>query len=50
MTFRAVETLKNVPMIAAEDTRHSRKLLSHYEISTPLIAILSIIDLPGFQK
>ena len=38
MTYRAVETLNNVPLIAAEDTRHSRKLLSHYEISTPLIS------------
>lgn len=38
MTYRAVETLKSVSMIAAEDTRHSRKLLSHYEISKPLIS------------
>lgn len=35
MTFRAVETLKNVDLIACEDTRHTKKLLSHYEISTP---------------
>ena len=35
MTFRAVETLKNVDLIACEDTRHTRKLLFHYEISTP---------------
>ncbi len=38
MTYRAVETLKAVPMIAAEDTRHSRKLLDHYNISTPMIS------------
>ena len=38
MTYRAVEILKSVSMIAAEDTRHSRKLLSHYEISKPLIS------------
>ena len=38
MTYRAIETLKNVPMIAAEDTRHSRRLMSHYDISTPLIS------------
>ncbi|MBC8467607.1 MAG: rRNA (cytidine-2'-O-)-methyltransferase, partial [Candidatus Marinimicrobia bacterium] len=38
MTYRAVELLKNVPMIAAEDTRHSRILMSHYDISTPLIS------------
>lgn len=36
MTFRAVRLLKEVALIAAEDTRHSRKLLSHYGISTPL--------------
>lgn len=34
MTFRAVRTLKEVDLIAAEDTRHSRKLLNHYGIST----------------
>ncbi|MET0084496.1 MAG: 16S rRNA (cytidine(1402)-2'-O)-methyltransferase [Sedimenticola sp.] len=35
---RAVETLRQVAMIAAEDTRHSRPLLQHYGISTPLTA------------
>ena len=34
MTFRAVRTLKEVHLIAAEDTRHSRKLLTHYGITT----------------
>lgn len=34
MTFRAVRILKEVDLIAAEDTRHSRKLLSHYGIAT----------------
>lgn len=34
MTFRAVRTLKEVDLIAAEDTRHSRKLLNHYGIAT----------------
>lgn len=38
MTFRAVRILKEVDLIAAEDTRHSRKLLSHFGISTPLTA------------
>jgi 16S rRNA (cytidine1402-2'-O)-methyltransferase len=38
ITFRAVETLKNVSLIAAEDTRHSKKLLNHYGIKTPLIS------------
>ncbi len=36
MTFRAVRTLKEADLIAAEDTRHSRKLLSHFGITTPL--------------
>jgi 16S rRNA (cytidine1402-2'-O)-methyltransferase len=35
MTFRAIETLKKVDVIAAEDTRHTGKLLQHFEITTP---------------
>ena len=38
MTFRAVRTLKEVDLIAAEDTRQTRKLLTHYEISTRLVS------------
>nr|WP_320193688.1 16S rRNA (cytidine(1402)-2'-O)-methyltransferase [uncultured Desulfobacter sp.] len=38
MTFRAVRMLKEADLIAAEDTRHSKKLLNHYGITTPLIA------------
>lgn len=38
ITFRAVKVLKQVDLIAAEDTRHSRKLLSHYGIQTKLIS------------
>lgn len=36
MTFRAVEILKTVDLILAEDTRHTRKLLSYFDIHTPL--------------
>jgi 16S rRNA (cytidine1402-2'-O)-methyltransferase len=38
MTFRAVRTLKEVDMIAAEDTRQTRKLLTHFEIATRLVS------------
>lgn len=38
LSFRAVEVLKAVAAIAAEDTRHSRPLLLHYGIATPLLA------------
>jgi 16S rRNA (cytidine1402-2'-O)-methyltransferase len=36
MTHRAVEVLSSAVLILAEDTRHSRRLLDHYHISTPL--------------
>lgn len=36
---RAIETLRAVSVIAAEDTRHSRPLLLHHGIATPLIAL-----------
>lgn len=36
MTFRAVQTLKDVDTILAEDTRVSGKLLKHFEIKTPM--------------
>lgn len=38
ITYRAVEVLKSVDVIAAEDTRHSLKLLNYLEISKPLIS------------
>jgi 16S rRNA (cytidine1402-2'-O)-methyltransferase len=36
LTMRALRILKEVDLIAAEDTRHSRKLLHHYGVATPL--------------
>ena len=38
ITIRAINTLKGVDIIAAEDTRHTLKLLNHLEISKPLIS------------
>jgi 16S rRNA (cytidine1402-2'-O)-methyltransferase len=36
MTYRAVEVLSSTALVIAEDTRHSRRLLDHYRIATPL--------------
>ncbi len=38
MTFRAIQVLKSVSLIAAEDTRQSAQLLKHFNIETPLTA------------
>ncbi len=35
---RGLETLRTVDLILAEDTRHSRKLLAHYGLSTPMVS------------
>ena len=38
ITLRALKILQNVDMIAAEDTRNTRKLLTHFEIQTPIMS------------
>lgn len=38
ITFRAIRTLKEVQLIAAEDTRQTRKLLTHFEIDTRIVS------------
>ncbi len=39
LTFRALEVLRQVDVIACEDTRHSGKLLAHYGIDTPRVSL-----------
>lgn len=38
MTFRALDILKSVDSVAAEDTRHTMKLFNHFNLETPLIS------------
>jgi 16S rRNA (cytidine1402-2'-O)-methyltransferase len=44
MTLRAIETLRSVDLIACEDTRHSSKLLSHFDIRTKRISYYDEIE------
>jgi len=44
ITARALRVLREVDLIAAEDTRHSRKLLSHFDIHTPLVSYYDEIE------
>ncbi len=47
LSIRAIETLKKVDLIACEDTRHSKVLLTHYGINKPLV---SYFDFSEKQK
>ena len=47
---RAVAILKGVDLIAAEDTRHSQRLLQHYAIDTPVMAYHDHSDERPLQK
>ena len=50
MTFRAVKILREVDVIAAEDTRHTRKLLTHFDIHTPLVRYDEFSKLQSGEK
>ena len=50
ITFRAVETLMKVDLIACEDTRHTKRLLERYKIITPCISYHQYSKAPQVQK
>ena len=50
ITQRAISILKSVDFIAAEDTRHSARLLQHLDIATPMIAYHEHSDAKRLQK
>ena len=48
ITYRVLRTLKEVDLIAAEDTRNSIKLLNHFEIKTPIYQrCTTMLDIPS---
>lgn len=50
ITYRAVETLSSVDVIACEDTRVSLKLLSYYNVKKPLISYYKQKEREGSEK
>ncbi|TSA28940.1 MAG: 16S rRNA (cytidine(1402)-2'-O)-methyltransferase [Ignavibacteriales bacterium] len=50
ITFRAIETLKSVNFIICEDTRVTKILLDHYQISKPLLVVNAHNESKGIEK
>ncbi|GMO39085.1 MAG: 16S rRNA (cytidine(1402)-2'-O)-methyltransferase [Termitinemataceae bacterium] len=50
ITIRAIETLKSVAVVACEDTRHTLRLLTHFEIKVKLISCRSANEASASQK
>lgn len=50
ISFRALETFKEADYIACEDTRHTRGLLTHYEIAKPLISCRAVNEAAVAEK
>lgn len=50
ITLRALETLRDVDIIACEDTRHTLRLLNHFEIKKPLISYYKGKEYEGAEK
>ncbi|HEV8677524.1 MAG TPA: 16S rRNA (cytidine(1402)-2'-O)-methyltransferase [Candidatus Paceibacterota bacterium] len=50
ITLRALRLLKEADVVACEDTRNTKKLLSHFEISTPLVSFHAHSGEAGFSK
>jgi 16S rRNA (cytidine1402-2'-O)-methyltransferase len=50
ITIRALETLRRVSLIAAEDTRRTRKLLSRFDIHTPLVSYFEHNEVKRLDK
>ena len=50
ISFRALETFQEADFIACEDTRHTLRLLTHYEISKPLISCRAVNETSASEK
>ena len=50
ISFRALETFQEADFIACEDTRHTLRLLTHYEISKPLISCRAVNEASASEK